>query len=186
MRLFIGIMLPEEVQQQVIKIQKEISITSPGGLRWVKPEKLHITLSFLGEVDPSVVSEIIKQQDQIVSVTQPFLVGLKDISYYPGCKNARVITLGIIRGDEEIRSLGEQFSKLLEGKFISPHVTICRMNKPIDLEKFNKEVVVKSIKTKEDIVFNVESVCLVESRQKRGGSEYKTIYESKIADRLSD
>jgi len=47
MKLFAAILLPEKISGDVAREQKGVS-----GAKWVRQDKLHITLGFFGEVDP--------------------------------------------------------------------------------------------------------------------------------------
>ncbi len=54
MRLFVAIDLSDEARAAAAAEQKRLAAALGGGrssLRWVKPDQLHLTLAFLGEVD---------------------------------------------------------------------------------------------------------------------------------------
>jgi len=51
MRLFIAIDIPEEIKKYLGKLQEKIN-TNLAKIRNVKKEKIHLTLKFLGEVQP--------------------------------------------------------------------------------------------------------------------------------------
>jgi RNA 2',3'-cyclic 3'-phosphodiesterase len=53
MRLFVGIALPEDVRARLAMLESGIP-----GVRWVKPDNLHLTLRFVGEVDGGAAHDI--------------------------------------------------------------------------------------------------------------------------------
>jgi len=57
MRAFIAIVLPSGIKGAVSKIQGELKTTLPK-ISWTKPDNLHITLKFLGEISPQQLSNI--------------------------------------------------------------------------------------------------------------------------------
>ena len=61
MRLFVAIDLPDEVRQFLAAMARP----PIGGLKWVSAEQLHITLKFLGEVEPDRLPSIIGALAQI-------------------------------------------------------------------------------------------------------------------------
>jgi 2'-5' RNA ligase len=60
MRLFVALWPPAEVVEHLQDAVREVSgrIAAPPGLRWVKVEQLHLTLAFLGEVDPPRAQQV--------------------------------------------------------------------------------------------------------------------------------
>src|SRR5579871_2603239 len=61
MRLFIGIALPPPLSALLAKAAHTLIVTEghqPPRITWTRPENMHITLSFLGQVDPSRIDHI--------------------------------------------------------------------------------------------------------------------------------
>lgn len=50
MRLFIAIEIDDAVRANLAEFQRELRATG-AQVRWVRPEAMHLTLAFLGEVD---------------------------------------------------------------------------------------------------------------------------------------
>ncbi|MCZ6453267.1 MAG: RNA 2',3'-cyclic phosphodiesterase, partial [Alphaproteobacteria bacterium] len=49
-RLFAALALPEAVRERLVQVRAPLP-----GARWVPLENLHVTLRFIGEVEPSVL-----------------------------------------------------------------------------------------------------------------------------------
>ena len=93
-RTFIALELPREVKgllQEVQQALKRLKIRA----RWVRPENIHLTLKFLGDVNPDAVDGIgdamIRAADGIPSL----VLSVKGIGVFPGTKRPRVIWVGL-------------------------------------------------------------------------------------------
>lgn len=75
-RLFVGIDLPEEIRDQL----KSLCCGLPGA-RWVKPEQLHLTLCFIGEVDGTTFLDIKEVLSEITFA--PFSLQLRGVGSFP-------------------------------------------------------------------------------------------------------
>jgi 2'-5' RNA ligase len=69
----------------------------PGGgdVRWVREESLHVTLRFLGSVDPARVAEIEREVDLATRGIAPFSVALAGALLFPSPRRARVVALAL-------------------------------------------------------------------------------------------
>lgn len=130
-RVFIAIELPENIREAFVEAQKVLAV-SGARLTFVKPEAMHITLKFIGEIPPSVVEQV---KDTLSTVSfEPFEMRLGAVSANnPG--NPRVIWVdcydngessllhGII--EERLSVLGLEMDK----RDYKPHATIARVRR---------------------------------------------------------
>ena len=60
MRTFIAINLDQEIKRALIQLIDELKVrsTESRGIRWVRPEGMHLTLKFLGEIEEDKVPRI--------------------------------------------------------------------------------------------------------------------------------
>ena len=93
MRLFIAVQVPEELRGKLGALSKEIE---QEGIRPVKPEKMHITLRFIGEYPEDKVGEI---EEMLKSVRfKGFDCSLKGVGVFPNEDYIRVVWAGIESG----------------------------------------------------------------------------------------
>src|SRR5438874_1113699 len=116
MRLFYAIMLPNDVSEIVSAEQKAVrDQIGPHGIRWESPEKLHITLRFLGDVPPEKL-EAVKSAGRVAALRSgPFELRLRGLGTFPQRRPARVIWLGA----ESSVSGYTQMVRNLEGELIA-------------------------------------------------------------------
>src|SRR5438046_402500 len=83
-RLFFAILLPEEVREELSRVQAEIrEAIGREGVRWEDPRKFHITLRFLGEIAEAQVEEIKEAGREAAQGCAPFTLGLDALGAFP-------------------------------------------------------------------------------------------------------
>jgi 2'-5' RNA ligase len=83
------------------KVQQELKLLKLRA-RWVRPENIHLTLKFLGDLDPDDIDKIGAAMTGAAIEFSPITMSVRGIGVFPGIKRPRVIWLGL-GGD--IRSL---------------------------------------------------------------------------------
>jgi 2'-5' RNA ligase len=100
------------------------------GARWVEPENYHITLRFIGDVDPRTADEVVRALDEVKRAPAP--VEFEGLSWFGGDKPRAVVAkvkpapaLVELAADHErrLRRLG----LAPETRNFTPHVTLARM-----------------------------------------------------------
>jgi 2'-5' RNA ligase len=180
MRCFIAINFSGEFKEKIKKIQNQI----PNFIKnKTKPENLHLTLKFLGEVDKNKIKIVKKELKKIKF--QRFFSNLGKIGFFDN-KNKGVIWIHLTNCEELQRQVDECLIDLFsrERRFMG-HLTIARVthlaennqmtfeNKRDFLKKLN-EIKIPPLK------FVVNEFYLMESFLKPEGSEYKIIKKYRL------
>ena len=98
----------------------------------VKPEVMHVSLLFLGEVNPELII------NRLTSVSfKQFTATVEGVAFFPNDKRPRVIYSPVIKGFEEFKSLHDLIIKALglKPERFTPHATLARVKSIIDLKK---------------------------------------------------
>jgi len=160
-RSFIAFDIEEaEVLRNLSTVQNML-VETGAGLRIVKPENIHMTLRFLGDISPSQVDAIHGEMEKVDFA--PFNVEIKGLGAFPNLRHISVIWAGIRSGANELRQVFYQLEPRLQGlgfkpdpKGFSPHLTIARVK-----TARNKTELVKRIDALEDFEFGiVKAECL--------------------------
>ena len=184
MRAFIAIGLPTEIKDVLSQIQDKLKTGLPK-ISWVKPQNLHLTLKFLGEISPRQLEEIKHIITKVSQGTAAFKIKLDDLGVFPDLRQARIIWIGInqdtitkqIAGLLETKVAGIGIAK--EKRDFSSHITIARIKiplNPVDLERELK-------KAKNDVVYanmelNAGGITLFESVLGPSGPAYTVLKEA--------
>jgi RNA 2',3'-cyclic 3'-phosphodiesterase len=127
-RLFVGLELPPSCKSALFALDPHFP-----GLRWLPEEQLHLTLSFLGEVEASAYDRLC----QILSGVRvpPFFLPLSGVGVFNSRNRPSVVWVGVGNGHPHLFALHRhiQDSVLSAGlepdlKPFHPHVTVGRGN----------------------------------------------------------
>jgi 2'-5' RNA ligase len=105
-RLFAGVELGDEARARCAAAGEELRRT---GLiaKYEAPEKLHVTLAFLGFVEAARVDEIAAKLMAIASSVQPFRISLDKLGAFPHERTPRVVYVGAREQGAAFRTLAE-------------------------------------------------------------------------------
>jgi 2'-5' RNA ligase len=184
-RIFLAINLPENIKKKLSGYESKWPELPA---RWTKVNNIHITLVFLGYLGDEELVEVSRITKEVASRSSPFQVVLNKICYGPvnegGDRPPRMVW-AVGEKSEEFSGLREELEKSFvqsdkvrfskEERTFSPHITLARISQ-WEWRKIEPE---ERPEIKEDIslVFDVNSIEIMESELKRGGPKY-TILES--------
>jgi RNA 2',3'-cyclic 3'-phosphodiesterase len=132
MRLFLAINLPAEVVAEIDRQVAPLREAAPG-LRWIPPEKWHLTVRFIGEEPLERVAPIREALDAATRNHAAATLSLGGVGAFPNFRRARVIWLGIapdpklemVHHDIELACVALGMEP--EGRPFRPHVTLARV-----------------------------------------------------------
>lgn len=132
-RCFIAIQLDEAVQNNLSSMRNHFTEID-GKIRWVKPDAIHITLKFLGDITVSqqrITEEVLSG---ICSLTVPFTLSVRGIGVFPGKKHPQVLWAGIRDDGCVLTEFVDRIDHALscegfkkEKRAFVPHITIARI-----------------------------------------------------------
>ena len=83
-RSFFAVALPEEARQAAARLAGRLRESDRGeGVRWVRPEGVHLTLKFLGDVPAEQVPEIAQAVQQACEKHAPFACAVSELGCFP-------------------------------------------------------------------------------------------------------
>ncbi len=148
------------VLENLSKVQNMLRSTG-ADLKLVKPENIHITLRFLGDITAAMVDQIYDEMKQVYF--EPFQIKIKGVGAFPNLRRISIIWAGIHQGNNELRAIFNQLESRLQTlgfkqdcKGFNPHLTIARVR-----TGKNKELLVKELNGLADYEFGmVTAKCL--------------------------
>ena len=136
MRLFIAIDLNEDARGAIADEQRRLKVAigqTRATVKWVRPEQMHLTLVFLGEVAETRAQAIVDAIGQPVP-QPPFDLAFAGIGVFPPRGAPNVLWIGASAGEapsvELQRQLADRVAQLgipLERRPFHPHLTLARL-----------------------------------------------------------
>jgi 2'-5' RNA ligase len=126
MRVFVGIELPETIRARLAPLQAGVP-----GARWVRPENLHVTLHFLGELDGARLDDVDQALGCVIS--DPFELEVSGVGEFGGRKGPRAIWAALAPSEPLLRLHGRVAAALgragieTEARRYVPHITLARL-----------------------------------------------------------
>lgn len=176
-RIFIGFDISDEARQRAEAHIKELRKAAPDvRVGWEKPEKLHVTVKFLGDVDEGRLASLSRMIEGVAADHRSSRVKLIGTGVFPNDRQPRILWLGIENNDAELSliaaSVEQACSELgfkLEDRKFKPHVTIARIRDP---QKGRPLAAMHLRSGFEPVEFAVSQIVVYESKLGPGGSAY--------------
>lgn len=140
-RAFIAAPLEGPVFDRIVQLQRELISALPT-VRWVRPETMHLTLAFLGDITEESLEKIGKSMLSIGDGFAPVEVSVGGLGAFPSLRRPRVIWLGL-EGATALLELQAAVVGMLralqvawDDKPFKPHLTLGRCRQPVpDIER---------------------------------------------------
>jgi RNA 2',3'-cyclic 3'-phosphodiesterase len=178
MRLFVALEVPEAVRREVERRLAAVRTNLPPA-HWVSPEAIHLTLVFLGEIEPARLDPLTAALEQAAALHPPLALALADGGTFPPRRPARVAWVGVVAGpglgalqaDVE-RAAVAAGGIAPEDRPYHPHVTLARCSDAWPRAAIDTFTTAFAGPVGEP--FTAAEVLLIESQLGRGGARYRT------------
>ncbi len=181
LRLFVASELPDEVLNALGQLQNDLERAGAEQLRWVRPEGIHLTLKFLGNVEAALVDDVIASLSACI---QPFALRL-NMSRLGGFggRRLRVVWVGLDGQIQELSDLAKMVDRALEPlgfpaerRSFTPHLTLARVRERASAaERERLSGLLESYRMPPLPEFLLSRAALIQSILGAGGATYRTI-----------
>jgi RNA 2',3'-cyclic 3'-phosphodiesterase len=179
-RSFIAFDLESEQVLNKLGHAQKLLVETGADLRPVAPQNIHVTIRFLGDINPPLVDKLHVAM-QNVKFT-PFTIQLKGLGVFPSLNYPRVIWAAMTEGTEQLKSIFTQLEPQIrtlgfaaDQYGFSPHLTIARVRSAT-----NKQNLAEFVTKKADYEFGtIQANCLRLKRSQLSpkGPTYTTLRE---------
>ncbi len=139
MRCFIAISLLDFIQKKLGEIQSSLKKYN-ADIGWTRPEGIHLTLKFLGEISEDKIAPLKTIMEQVSFIQKPFEIEIGGTGIFPDARRPRVFWVGITQGVEQVTELATQLNTQIselgfpkEERKFNPHLTLGRVRSPKNL-----------------------------------------------------
>lgn len=185
MRCFFCIELDGPTREQLAQILQRLR-SVPAQVRWVEPSLLHVTLKFLGEVDPGRTPALRAIVHQLVAPCAPFALTLDRLGAFPHLDRARVIWAGTRQTPAPLAGMAAALEEALgelgfakEQKPFTAHVTLGRVREEQahGLRALGERLRAVALAPQ---TVNVEGITLMESVLRPQGPAYTPVFTAEF------
>jgi RNA 2',3'-cyclic 3'-phosphodiesterase len=180
-RSFVAVELDDNAREALTRLQGELKRLSPNRtVRWTKPETIHLTLQFLGDVPPGDVDALGTALQAACTGLPGFDMTLQGLGVFPNPKRPRIVWVGISERSGVLRDLQRRVGEALaplgfppEKRPFKPHLTIGRAARDAaqsDLQQVG--ALMGKIDVPKLAVVPVDHVCLMKSDLRPSGAVY--------------
>ena len=179
-RIFTAVDISEEARRQAAEHIESLKMEF-GRVRvgWERPEKLHLTLKFLGDTSDEQLEALRGSVRSIARETEPFELTVRGTGLFPNLREPRVLWLGV---EDEKHCLTKIFQMIdfecskigfaPEKRKFKPHLTIARLKEPHASRTLAEDHLHTDLPP---VSFRVEDLVIYESELKPTGSVYKVV-----------
>ena len=172
MRTFIAVFPPLEIREEALARAQRLFLGRR--VRWARPENVHLTLKFLGDVREEGLDDLCATLAEVCGRRAAFDAVLAEFGAFPSARRAQILWVGIGTGSSELRSLAANLDAALvplgferERRPYIPHLTLARTRSKAARFKPPPEEYLGE--------FQVRHVELTESTLTPEGAAYRTI-----------
>ncbi len=133
-RAFLAIRLPDDVTAALGHLTDQMVQARVGGLKPVRPENMHLTLKFFGNINARQVESIVDVVTHTVESFRPFTLRLGNVGAYPNNRSPRVLWVGLDGDVASLQDIHRRIGAVLgqiaikpDTREFRPHLTIARI-----------------------------------------------------------
>lgn len=113
-RTFVAVETSPVVRHAALRLIDQLR-AAPAQVKWVEPENMHVTLKFLGDVDPREIHKVCGAVKGAAAGLEPFELEIRGAGAFPNANRPGTVWLGAGQGAEQMAALFRPIEKALEG-----------------------------------------------------------------------
>jgi RNA 2',3'-cyclic 3'-phosphodiesterase len=193
-RLFIAVIVPEEIKDEIQKTQGILRRALPKeSVRWSKREQFHLTLKFLGNVEAQRVQPLADTLRNACQSVAPLALRAEGVGFFPDLRAPRVVWVGVNDRDQQlplvqrtVEAAGRDFTAEESKEHFTGHVTLGRIKGLRRTEAQTLAGLAAGLATRVFGEWTADKVELIRSQLSPGGAQHATLATIPLAGRTFD
>ena len=176
MRAFIAVEIPQAIKEGMTSVRDRLKSAGVDA-GWSRPEGVHLTLKFLGELSEARVPEIMRALALALGDTEQFRLGVEGVGVFPNPASARVVWFGLTGDIKALVALRSAVEQAMAGLGIerdvrpyTPHLTLGRIKLIRKRDPWLKGL--EGVRNSKLPGFDVTAVGLIRSELRPTGAVY--------------
>ncbi|MDO8724091.1 MAG: RNA 2',3'-cyclic phosphodiesterase [Syntrophales bacterium] len=133
-RAFLAIEPPAEILKEIGDIQNRLKKSIAADVRWTRPEGIHLTLKFFGNISESEIAAVSQVVEKHTAAFAPLQLEVRTLGVFPSLKRPRVLWIGLQGDTAPLVSLQKNLERGFEDcgfareeRPLRPHLTLGRI-----------------------------------------------------------
>jgi RNA 2',3'-cyclic 3'-phosphodiesterase len=188
-RIFCAIEIPKDIRSQLEDRIRRLDLAVPQNeASWTRPENIHLTLKFFGNVEQDKIPKVSQAMARSVEGLAAFRFRLAGTGAFPKHGSPRVLWIGVEDSHERLAALQQRLEEECEKEGFpketrpfNPHLTIARLRKPRgarELARLHQSMAFEGVET------SVSELLLFRSESSSSGSKYTVISRQQLSEML--
>lgn len=174
-RVFFAIELPEDVKTRLAKVIEELKHRPRGKkVSWVSPEKLHMTLRFIGDIAVDHLPQVIDAIASVINHFTSFKIQLGSLHVFPTLAKPRIISTEIY-APADLTNLAAGIENTLVKLGITPETREFRAHLTLGRIRDRRYPPLNHLTTSYHGAFAIERIALLQSDQAARGTVYTVL-----------
>jgi 2'-5' RNA ligase len=185
LRAFVALSLAPDTRDALTRASRDLQNESwAEEIRWVRPENLHLTLRFLGDIEEAGVKDLLDVLAERMRSIEAFSFAIGGLSLFPSAARPRVVAADVIREQPLIRLASEVEAAVVAAGYradprdFRAHITLGRFRRG----RRRGLTIAAALQV---VSLAVESVVLFRSTLGPTGARYTELGRASLADRSS-
>ena len=184
-RMFCAFELPESLRARISQHGQRVRDAVPeAAASWSRPENIHLTVKFFGNVDQERVPAISAAASRVVKEFSPIKIVVGKTGVFPRPSRPQVLWIGVDDASGVLVNLQKQLENEFaregfpkEDRAFRPHLTIARIRKPHDAARLAQTHLEARFETVE---LTLTELVLLRSELSSKGSKYTAISRHRL------
>lgn len=184
-RAFIAVELTDQVKETIRRFQDHLKPLDCD-ISWIKPENVHLTLKFLGDVKIKMIPSITEALGRLCCDLRLFDAALTQPGVFPDLRHPRIVWIGLDDTEEKLTNLVESVETALgdigfrkERRDFRAHITVGRVRTPKNAAQLCEAI--KGFSVPSGIKQSVGGIILFKSTLTSQGPVYDPLSQLKLA-----
>ena len=188
LRLFVAICLPDELKVELGRAQRELrDVLPPHSASWTRPDNMHLTLRFLGDVEAGRMAEVKRAFHAAATGQGELDLQCERLGCFPDLRFPRVVWAWVHDEDGRLEKLAQRVNEAMTPfagrpaeNLFTGHITLARPKRINRADAGRLAEYVGNAVTRRFGCWHAGEVELVSSKLSPGGSCYSTLARSSL------
>lgn len=184
-RTFIAIRIPDHLKKELVKTQRFLGEKS-NVLEFIKPDDMHITLAFLGNLSVESQKIVLSLCQKIAPIIQPFSLHPTQLGAFPRINRPSVVWVGLGGETLILSELAYSLQDALKERKIlplsyksdfAPHISIAKVARKERRGNLRsaREIIEQTILTLADVEIRITGIVVYQRNPLSHGPRYTTL-----------